>query len=444
MTSPNGGASRQYTPAQYSGPKLVPEQTASGIGIPRGYSQIGVFDLVPVLGYREYWYPGIMARDVGKRSWWLFGRRKPVTVKMLGEDVLFFPGKNGRVAAIWNRCPHRGAIFTPKGRCEFDGTVSCPYHGYTFDETGTCVAALTEGPNSGQVGKMKVKSYPTAIVRGVVFVWMGETEPVPLEEDLPEEMFDSAYIVQPYRKLWTMNWTLTMENSGDNHGSYLHRFRMLRLLNKEAFQKIMAYWPGVKIVEQTEKSFAFRPAGPAPYQALYPGLGQKWPRHVWWRFLTQRLPGSKTMRKKPFSHEYRLPCVARVHLSGPGYLHQRYVTPRDENTCWQFFLGSARPTNWLDKIYWKLNLRFWYYLKTVTLANGYEDVSCRRSDRLDPYAPQKLGANDAPVIIWRRRMPLSSRDNLRIWKIGLDVSEEIQKEANELEAASEVASSADD
>jgi phenylpropionate dioxygenase-like ring-hydroxylating dioxygenase large terminal subunit len=429
---------------EYDGPQLVPHHTAPDKGVPYGFSRIGVHDLVPVLGYREYWYPGIMAKDVGKRSWWLFGRRKPVSVKLLGEDVLFFPGKDGKVAAIWNRCPHRGAIFTPKGRCEFDGTISCPYHGYTFDETGTCVAALTEGPNSGQVGKMKVKSYPTATVRGIVFIWMGQTEPVPLEDDLPEELFDDRYVIVPHRRLWIMNWTLTMENSGDNHASYLHRFRLLRLLNLEAFQKVMCYWPGVKIMDQTDKSFAFRPAGPAPMQAYYPGLGKKWPQHVWFRFMPQRKPGQKTLVNKPYSHEYRLPCIARVHVSGPGYLHERYVTPRDENTCWQFFLGTALGTSRFKRIYWTLYLKFWYRLMTVTLANGYEDVSCQRYDRLDVTAPQKLGANDATVILWRRRLPLTSRDNIRVWKKGIDVSQDQESEAKSYEVQEDPVHTADD
>ena len=446
MTSEiRGGTFNPGRGADYAGPKMVPGETSSPRGIPTGYSQIGVFDLVPKLGYREYWYPALKANKVGRRSWWLFGRRKPVTVKMLGEDVLLFPGKDGKVAAIWNRCPHRGAIFTPKGRCEFDGTISCPYHGYTFDETGTCVAALTEGPNSGQVGKMKVRSYPTAIVRGIVFVWMGETEPVPLEEDLPEEMFDNDYVICTHVRLWKMNWTLTMENSGDNHGSHIHRFRMLRMLNFTSFQKVMGYWPGVKIVEQTDKGFAFRPAGTAPMQSYYPGLGKKWPQHVWWRFRSQRQPGSKTLSKKNFSHEYRLPCVARVHQTGPGSLHQRYVTPLDEDSCWQFSMGTARVNNWVQRIYWTIYMAIWYRIMTVDLANGFEDVSCQRSDRLDPYAPQKLGANDAPVIIWRRRMPFSSRDNQRIWKMGMNITEDIQQEVKEYEEAAEAAvQSADD
>jgi phenylpropionate dioxygenase-like ring-hydroxylating dioxygenase large terminal subunit len=400
-----------------------------------GVSQIGIHDLVPQLGYREYWYPAIEVRKIG---------RKPKRVKMLGDDIVVFRGKDGKVGALKDRCPHRGA-FLSYGRCEFQGTISCPYHGYTFDETGKCVAAITEGPDSPMVGKLKARAYPTAVLRGIAYVWMGQTDPVPLEEDLPSEFFDSKYAVHVYSKVWPMNWAVSIEQNEDAHFSWIHRFRMRRLFTMEAFRQIPAYWSGMSVVGETDSTMGIKPTVKAPQQAYYPGLGKKWPQHVWWRFRSQRQPGSKTLSKKNFSHEYRLPCVARVHQTGPGSLHQRYVTPLDEDSCWQFSMGTARVNNWVQRIYWTIYMAIWYRIMTVDLANGFEDVSCQRSDRLDPYAPQKLGANDAPVIIWRRRMPFSSRDNQRIWKMGMNITEDIQQEVKEYEEAAEAAvQSADD
>ena len=36
---------------------------------------------IPALGFKEYWYPALKARTVGK---------KPVGLKLLGEDIVFF------------------------------------------------------------------------------------------------------------------------------------------------------------------------------------------------------------------------------------------------------------------------------------------------------------------------------------------------------------------
>ena len=417
-----------------------PEQGLSGQKRTYGSSGIGVHDAVPKMGYREYWYPVLELKKLGRRSFRLFGRRKPVQVTVMGEDLVLFPGKDGKVAAFWNRCPHRGAIFTPKGRCEFDGTISCPYHGYTFDESGECVAALTEGPESGQVGKMKARTFPTAVVRDVVFVWMGRTEPVPIEEDVPEEFFDPGYVISTYTSHWPMNWSLTIENSGDNHSSYIHRFRMRRILNLQSFRQAMAYWPGVKIVEQTDKSIAFKPAGPAPNQAYYPGLKANWPRHVWWRVLPQRMNLlGRNMRAAPFSHEYRLPSIARVHGSGTGHLHMRWATPIDENSNLHFTFGISHAANPVTRLFSRLYLRFIYRMFVIKTTNELEDIPVQRFDRLDTTAPQKLGANDAPIIIWRRRLPLTSRDNIRVWKRGIKVEPTQDIEVQEMPEAVQVA-----
>src|SRR6266550_4382113 len=136
----------------------------------RGASQIGPFDYCPKLGFREYWYPGIEARKV---------RRAPVHLTMLGEDLVLFRDAAGKVVALSDWCPHRGARLS-LGVCEFKGTVTCPYHGYVFDGTGQCVAGLIERPDSPFVGKLRAHAYPTEERMGIVFVWMGETTPVSL------------------------------------------------------------------------------------------------------------------------------------------------------------------------------------------------------------------------------------------------------------------------
>ena len=92
--------------------------------------------LVPKLGLRSYWYPAIPGKRVGSRN--------PIQVKMLGDVICFFRGESGKVAAISDVCPHRGALLSA-GTCHFKGTVSCPYHGWVFNEQGENVAVLWRG-----------------------------------------------------------------------------------------------------------------------------------------------------------------------------------------------------------------------------------------------------------------------------------------------------------
>jgi nitrite reductase/ring-hydroxylating ferredoxin subunit len=84
---------------------------------------------IPALGHPEYWYPALPAKDV---TW-----KKPQVLRMLGKDIVFFRGKDGSIKALLDACPHRGAYLS-MGDCFFKGTITCPYHGATFDGDGNC------------------------------------------------------------------------------------------------------------------------------------------------------------------------------------------------------------------------------------------------------------------------------------------------------------------
>ncbi|HTG11868.1 MAG TPA: Rieske 2Fe-2S domain-containing protein, partial [Candidatus Eisenbacteria bacterium] len=183
-------------------------------GVPRLSGDIR--HLIPKLGLRNYWYPAIEDRTVG--------RRKPVKVSLLGEEICLFRGAAGEVAAIQDICPHRGARLS-EGDCHYQGTVACPYHGWVYDESGKNVMVLSEGPNSGVCGKAgtEAKAYPTRTLKGLVFVWIGEGPPAPIEEDVPEEFFDDETLILIGQVNWRCNWEVALENSMDSHVNYVHR-----------------------------------------------------------------------------------------------------------------------------------------------------------------------------------------------------------------------------
>ena len=73
-------------------------------------------------GLTEYWYPVLPSRQLGRRF---------RSVRLLGRDVVLIRD-GGRIFALDDRCPHRHVPLS-LGRKEFPGTVSCAYHGWTFD-----------------------------------------------------------------------------------------------------------------------------------------------------------------------------------------------------------------------------------------------------------------------------------------------------------------------
>ena len=178
-------------------------------------------DQVPVLGYRNYWYPALLSRAL---------RRKPVHVKMLGDDIVFYRDKDTGVAyAMADRCPHRNSSLA-LGRSYFPRTLTCPYHGWTFDTDGRLVAVLSEGPNCPLVGKVRQRVYPVQEHRGFIWVWMGEGAPVALSEDLPPEISDSSTALFPDIQVWKANWRHVTENTDGYHAPVLHLASMPRTL----------------------------------------------------------------------------------------------------------------------------------------------------------------------------------------------------------------------
>ena len=390
------------------GPRMADDTVREAYGA----SQIGPFDYCPKLGFREYWYPAIEARKV---------KNKPVHLVMLGDDLVLFRDTNNRVAALSDWCPHRGARLS-LGVCEFKGAVTCPYHGYVFDGTGQCVAGLIEKPESPFVPKLRNKAYPTRTKFGIVFVWMGETEPVPLEEDLPAEFFDADLTGRRYMrtKVWEANWTEPMAQGVDFHEFYLHRgVNFWRLINYRLgfFRQKFVYTNGVKIVGEGENWVNTASAGPVFGQAYYPALDAKWPTHVWWR----RLQGGLRMRGgepplekyKGVQHNVELPSKIRVLIGAS--IHLRWMVPvsEDHTRVWTFTL-VRKAKSLREQLYKDL----WYYLyrkpSIIIATNELEDLVVFKNDRLNLDRPQKLGPLDVGLIYFRRHLARRSRDFQRL------------------------------
>jgi len=373
-----------------------------------GASQVGPFDYCPKLGFREYWYPAIEARKV---------RHRPVYLKMLGDDLVCFRDRAGKVVALSDWCPHRGARLS-LGVCEFEGTVTCPYHGYTFDGAGQCVAGLIERPDSPFIGKLRARAYPTEERMGIVFVWMGVTAPVPLDEDLPAEFSDAELTGRRYMRVrvWDANWTEPMAQGIDFHEFYLHRgVNVWRLFNYRLgfFRAKYVYTGGVKITTAGDTWVNAAAVAPHFGQAYYPGLDAKWPRHVWWRRLSGglRFRGGEPPlpRYAGVQHNVELPSKIRTMIGAS--IHLRWMVPltEDETRVWTFTL-VRKPKNVLNAAWQAL----WYHAyrkpAIIVATNEKEDLVVFKRGRLNLETPQKLGPLDVGLIYFRRHLAQRARD----------------------------------
>lgn len=357
-------------------------------------------NLIPATGLKEYWHPAVRDKDVKAN--------KPQFLKMLGEDICLFRGKSGNVAALANSCPHRGAKLCA-GDIMFKGFVPCHYHAWTWDENGECVAILSEGPESPHVGRVHARVYPTATLKGVVFVWMGKGEPVPLEQSIPEEFFEEDTLVFNWPTVWPCNWRPGLENVADSHFRYVHRNSALCLM-----RPIAPPSPGGARAQIMNKHRLRPPAAVAgdrdaadrPYQDYYPGVDAKWPKTKYRMLWTWIFDWSfKRKWRKPFkvSEEWgggsHLPGFVRLNYG--THMYTRWAVPIDENNTRFFYFHSARPETKLGKLY---EWAHWNLFHNWAMNRNFSEQD--RKGALEAYwpAPEHLSLTDAQTIMWRRML----------------------------------------
>jgi vanillate O-demethylase monooxygenase subunit len=93
---------------------------------------------------------------------------KPLGRQICGEKIVFYRGKEGRVAAVEDFCPHRGAPLS-LGFVR-DGSLVCGYHGLEMGCDGRAVSM----PGQRVRGFPPIRSYAVEERYGFIWVWPGE------------------------------------------------------------------------------------------------------------------------------------------------------------------------------------------------------------------------------------------------------------------------------
>jgi nitrite reductase/ring-hydroxylating ferredoxin subunit len=197
-------------------PYGVAEKPQSLADVPWEYVRAN-WDKIPFLGLREYWYPALQTRQLKNNS--------VVPVTLAGDNLVFFRDGDGVARALENRCPHRSALLSLGQVGVFrPGTLTCRYHGMTFDGAGTCVAYLTE-PNSPACGKICARAYPVQEIAGIIWVYMGDNTPDPVEQAVPHAarvLTQKNFLV--FREVFPYNYLNQLDAATDlAHVGVLHR-----------------------------------------------------------------------------------------------------------------------------------------------------------------------------------------------------------------------------
>lgn len=154
---------------------------------------------------RRYWHPIAVAKELTETDPTKF-------VRVLGEDLVLFRDKSGRLGLLADRCSHRGVSLV-YGRVEERG-IACAYHGWLYDTLGNCLDCPAEPAASKFHLTVKHKAYPVQEHLNLVWAYMG---PAPAPE---LTHYDTLFRKDGHRKIVVhpqldCNWFQAMENSVD-------------------------------------------------------------------------------------------------------------------------------------------------------------------------------------------------------------------------------------
>ena len=164
---------------------------------------------------RMYWVPAVLSQEIAEPD------GSPVRVRLLGEDLVAFRDTEGRVGLLDEFCPHRLASLY-FGRNEECG-LRCVYHGWKFDVEGRCTEMMNEPDESDFSHKVRITSYPTVELGGIVWAWMGPADRMP-----PPPKFAWTQVPEAQRHVTKViqecNWLQGLEGGIDtSHAPIMHR-----------------------------------------------------------------------------------------------------------------------------------------------------------------------------------------------------------------------------
>lgn len=136
---------------------------------------------------RRYWHPVAKIEDATTR---------PVSLCVLGEELVLFRTRKGKAGLLHPRCIHRGASLF-YGGVEDEG-IRCCYHGWVFDTEGHCLEQPCEPDLGLHRDRVRQPWYPLKEQYGLIWAYMGppDKKPVlPRYDTLEELAADEQLIV---------------------------------------------------------------------------------------------------------------------------------------------------------------------------------------------------------------------------------------------------------
>jgi 5,5'-dehydrodivanillate O-demethylase len=325
---------------------------------------------------RRYWQPIGALVDMDNK----WTRR----IRLLGEDLVLFKDRQGRLGLIAEQCPHRRASFA-HGIPTQDG-IRCPYHGWEYNAQGKCINQPNEQDKCAFRDKVSTDAYPVEEMGGMLFAYMGP-QPQPL---LPrwDGFVAQGTIRMMGRTILPINWLQIMENSLDPvHTEWLHGHHYEFLKEQE----------GVKVAISTRhlkidfKEFEY---GMTKHRLLegHSEDGDDWKIGHPIVFPNMLAVGNGDEKSRYYSFQMRVP-VDDTHTMHLWF--NAYVPPK----------GVAVPQHLLDRVHtYEVPFKDNSGEFIVDNVDGQDMMAWISQGTIADRTLENLGATDKGVVMYRRML----------------------------------------
>lgn len=187
-------------------------------------------------GFVNHWYPALFSEELPED--------KVEGIQICGIPIVL-RRVDGKVYALKDQCIHRGVRLSAKPMCFNKSTITCWYHGFTFDLDDGKLSTIVANPDDPLVGTTGITSYPVEEVAGMIFVFVREDDfPLedvpPLSHDLPvrfpenserfphplwpqaPSLLDENAVALGMHRTGQSNWRIACENGFDNAHILVH------------------------------------------------------------------------------------------------------------------------------------------------------------------------------------------------------------------------------
>ena len=281
-----------------------------------------------------------------------------------------------------------------------------------------------------------MRRYPTRTLKGIVFVWMGDGEPTPVEQDLPPELFDEQHGPARHDALarqlaagaWRTSRTPTPPTSTATRIAWV-----VRPIVKRSFAgaRPVIHGGGVPLTYYRDGQ-----RDSAPYQEYFPGVQGYWPKHRWrllWTAAVRRACGGRTTARAAgpyfedpeWANGPHMPGMQRIDFGGAMYT--RWCVPIDRRHHARVLLprhapGEPRGSGSAEWASYPIVFRWWQYRNF-----GLQDDRVLSDTAFD--RPEYFSEYDVETIGWRTLAILAAAYGGRHDRIPAEVIEKFNSRA---------------